>query len=313
MAMNPFDNAKVMGELWGRGTQSFLDAQRGMFETMSRSAPPTMAPGPMPDTASFQAAQSAFQQAWANAQSVSSAFAEAVAGQEAATADPVAAALMTKIFDPRGWLSATSEIDEAVNRMAEGPRLADLWSVERKFARLTAAWLALRGRNLEHNTVMLEAWSKAAGLFSQTVNERAEAGEPLDSARAMMDLWVETANDVLLDTQRTESFLKTQRETLKASTELRLAQQEIGEFYGEMFGYPTRAELDDVHKTVTELRREVRALSRAARAAKDEPKAAGPKLKPAAPKSKASASKAGSAVKTGARGKGAPKTEGRSS
>jgi hypothetical protein len=29
-----------------------------------------------------------------------------------------------------------------------------------------------------------------------------------------------------------------------------------------MFGYPTRAELDDVHKTVTELRRELRALKR---------------------------------------------------
>ena len=33
-----------------------------------------------------------------------------------------------------------------------------------------------------------------------------------------------------------------------------------------MFGYPTRAELDDVHKTVTELRRELRAFKRASRA-----------------------------------------------
>ena len=39
----------------------------------------------------------------------------------------------------------------------------------------------------------------------------------------------------------------------------------IAEFYSEMFGYPTRAELDDVHKALTELRREVRALERAGR------------------------------------------------
>ncbi|MFC6776304.1 poly(R)-hydroxyalkanoic acid synthase subunit PhaE [Methylobacterium gregans] len=32
-----------------------------------------------------------------------------------------------------------------------------------------------------------------------------------------------------------------------------------------MFGYPTRSELDDLHKTVTELRRELRALKRARR------------------------------------------------
>jgi hypothetical protein len=52
--------------------------------------------------------------------------------------------------------------------------------------------------------------------------------------------------------------LKSQRETLKASTDLRLAQRSVAEFYAEMFGYPTRAELDDVHKSITELRREVR-------------------------------------------------------
>ena len=36
-------------------------------------------------------------------------------------------------------------------------------------------------------------------------------------------------------------------------------------FYSEMFGYPTREELDDVHRVVTELRREVRKLQRASR------------------------------------------------
>ena len=54
---------------------------------------------------------------------------------------------------------------------------------------------------------------------------------------------------------------------LKASTDLRLAQRELAEYYSEMFGYPTRAELDDVHKTVTELRRELRALKRERRQA----------------------------------------------
>ena len=80
--------------------------------------------------------------------------------------------------------------------------------------------------------------------------------------RAFLTLWGETANEVLLETQRTDAFLETQREVLKASTDLRLAQRTVAEFYSEMYGYPTRAELDDVHKTVTELRRELRALKR---------------------------------------------------
>lgn len=266
--MNPFDTAKAMGELWGRGTQSFLDAQRNFFSAMTQGLPPATMPTGVPDVQSFQAAQAAFQQAWSSAEAISTTFARSLAGQEGGRPDPLTTELMAKIFDPRGWLAATSEVDEALNRMAEGPRFADLWNVERKFTNLMTAWLGLRRCNLEHNTVMIGAWSKAAGQFSKAVNERAESGKPLESARALMALWVEIANDTLLETQRTEAFLKSQRDTMKASTDLREAQQEIGEFYSQVFGYPTRAELDDVHKSVTDLRREVRSLTRENRALK---------------------------------------------
>ena len=62
--------------------------------------------------------------------------------------------------------------------------------------------------------------------------------------------------------QRSERYLNSQARLLKASTELRLAQQAVAEYYGQMFGLPTRTELDDVHRTVTELRRALRAVER---------------------------------------------------
>ena len=132
----------------------------------------------------------------------------------------------------------------------------------------------MRRHSLEHNTVMLEAWMKAAGDFAKTLNERAERGETLECSREVTALWVETANEILLEAQRSDAFLKTQRDLLKASTDLRLAQQELAEFYSEMFGYPTRTELDDVHKTVTELRRELRAFKRESRAPHPAPESA---------------------------------------
>ncbi len=150
--------------------------------------------------------------------------------------------------------------------MAEGPQLADLWNTERKFIAVFNAWVSMRQKSLEHNTVMLEAWMKAAGAFAKALNQRADKGEALESWREVLALWVETANEVLLETQRSEAFLNTQRDLVKASSELRLAQQELAEFYSEMFGYPTRTEIDDVHRTVTELRRELRAFKREGRA-----------------------------------------------
>jgi len=179
--------------------------------------------------------------------------------------DPIIADVLGKLFDPRAWFSNLGGMDEVLQRMAEGPRLADMWNTERKLLNLFTAWAALRRRSIEHNTVMLEAWMQAASAFAKTLNEKAERKETLDSWRDVLGLWVETANKTMLETQRSEKYLHSQREILKASTELRLAQQEVAGFYSEVFGYPTRAELDDVHRTVTELRRELRALQRAAR------------------------------------------------
>jgi hypothetical protein len=218
-----------------------------------------------PDTQGFEAARQDFSKLWSSASDLSAALTKTLKADQA---NPLMAEMLAKIFDPRGWFSATNEVDQTLQRMAEGPRLADLWNTERKFMAVFNAWMAMRRHSLEHNKVVLEAWLRAAGDFARTLNERAERGETLESSREVTALWVETANEVLLETQRSDAFLKTQRDLLKASTDLRLAQQELAEFYSEMFGYSTRAELDDVHKTVTELRRELRAFKRESRAAR---------------------------------------------
>jgi polyhydroxyalkanoate synthase subunit PhaE len=223
-------------------------------------------------TGELAAANAAFMNLWSSASELSATITRGMGAGD--KPDPLVTEMLSRIFDPRLWFSS-GNMDEALQRLAEGPRLADLWDVERKFLTVFNSWVALRQRSLEHNTVMLEAWMQAAGALAKRLNEMAEAGETIESPRALLTLWVETANDVMLETQRSERFLNAQRELLKASTDLRLAQNQVAEFYSEMFGYPTRAELDDVHKTVTELRRELRALKRQMRAAPPRPQAAG--------------------------------------
>jgi hypothetical protein len=266
---------QALAEMWGRGGKDFAAAQQGLFADMAKhmAKPGDAGTGPVPanlfDPQGLSKANEAFARIWASANELSQTFSRNM--QQGEGQDPLARELLGKVFDPRAWFAGTGGMDEALQRMAEGPRLADLWDTERKMLNVFNAWTALRQRSLEHNTVMLDAWLKAAGKFAKDLNETADRKEALGSWRELLALWVETANTALLETQRSDAYLKSQREILKASTDLRLAQQEIAAFYSEMFGYPTRAELDDVHRTVTELRRELRALQRANR---DAPKAA---------------------------------------
>jgi class III poly(R)-hydroxyalkanoic acid synthase PhaE subunit len=265
--VTPFDYMKLMAELWGRGGQEFAAAQQTFLADMAKTAGQGSQPGAtaaMFDPQGMTQANAAFSKLWSAALDISQTMARSV--QTGETKDSVVADMLGKIFDPHAWLSGSDGMDQALRKMAEGPQLADMWNTERKMLNLFNAWTTLRRRSVEHNTVMLQAWMQAAGKFAKDLNERADRNETIGSLRDLLSLWVETANGTLLETQRSESYLKSQRETLKASTELRLAQQEMAAFYSEVFGYPTREELDDVHRTVTELRRELRALQRANRA-----------------------------------------------
>ena len=258
-----------LAELWGQGGQAFAAAQQSLFADMAERMAKASADGTTagfpgvgagPGSSELAAANEAFAKLWSSATEISATITQGM--QKAEAPDPMVADMLGRIFDPRLWFSSTDDMDEALQRLSEGPRLADLWDVERKFARVFNAWVAVRRRSLEHNTVMLDAWMRAAGAFAKRLNDMSEAGEKIGSPREMLTSWIETANEIMLETQRSDAFLTTQRESLKASTDLRLAQQEVAEYYSEMFGYPSRAELDDVHKTVTELRRELRALKR---------------------------------------------------
>jgi polyhydroxyalkanoate synthase subunit PhaE len=268
--MDPFAYMRGLAELWGQGGKAFAEAQQTMLadvaERMAKASnaePGAALPNPGAASGELAAATAAFTKLWSSAVELSATLNKGL--QKGETPDPTVTEMLGRIFDPRLWFTATDDMDGALQRMSEGPRLADLWDLERKFLAVFNTWIALRRRSLEHNTLMLEAWLGAAGAFAKRLNEMADTGKTIESPRELLTLWVELANETLLETQRSEAFLNSQREVLKASTDLRLAQQEVAEFYSDMFGYPTRAELDDVHKTVTELRRELRALERETR------------------------------------------------
>jgi polyhydroxyalkanoate synthase subunit PhaE len=248
-------------------------------------APPPAFPNLAFDAGEIGKAGQALAELWTSASDLAAALAQrlpqqpapqgadAAAGAAAAAtqagAESTVAATLRRMIDPRVWLSAGDDMEEALQRMAEGPRFADLWDNERRFAGVFGAWMALRRRSLEHQAVVLEGWTTAARRFAERLGERlgeraaqGEASSPVASQRAALDLWIETANRTLLEMQRSERYLESQAQLLKASTELRLAQQAVAEYYGRMFGLPTRTELDDVHRTVTELRRALRAVER---------------------------------------------------
>ena len=259
--MNPLDYSKAVTDFWSAQGRALLQAQEQVGKVLAEGMQ-AAASGKMPDTLSAEAgdlarAAQSVVKLWSAATTACGKLATTI--PSIAGSDGVTKATFRKMVDPRSWTSATGGLDDVLGRMAEGPRFADLWEIERRYAGVLQAWMNLRRRSLEHNAVVLEAWLQAARQFSEKL--AASNVKTLD-ARAALTLWTDTANQKLLETQRSEPFLQTQAALIRATTELRMAQHDLVEHFGKQYGFPTRSELDDVHRTLTELRRELRTMQR---------------------------------------------------
>jgi polyhydroxyalkanoate synthase subunit PhaE len=143
----------------------------------------------------------------------------------------------------------------------EGPRLADAGAAEHRMARLTERWIEVQTASRAYEGVIAAAWLTANRTFAGRLQERFSAGDAMQPDDAL-ELWLDTANETLLETQRSRPFLESQRRLLRSGMDFLLAQREVVENVVEPAGLPTRTEIDEVHRSIHELKRRLRRLER---------------------------------------------------
>lgn len=169
------------------------------------------------------------------------------------------------------------EIAGAIKRLTEGPRLADIWDLDQRVGALTAAWIDMRQRMAHYHAVVSVPWNRAAERYGAVLAERRKAGENLDlDWRKAFSAWSTIANEEMIKNQRSAEFLAAQRDLLRAALDLRKLQQGVADTAADLFGLPSRREVDELSRQLTELRRELRAHLRGQRDAATASRAAGP-------------------------------------
>jgi hypothetical protein len=170
------------------------------------------------------------------------------------------ASALKKLFDPAEWGRAgVGGFDLALEHLTEGPTYATLWDLDRKL--LAAQRLSQqRIRDVAaYQAIVQDAWRSASERFFRALSDASRT--PIKSARELLDLWVATANETLIAMHRTPKFLEAQRNVTRSSADYRLQEREIAETFCEVHHIPTRSEVDELQRTVVELRRQVRALT----------------------------------------------------
>jgi len=192
--------------------------------------------------------------------------AESSSRMAAAWSESMAPFMLARLSEKPAGFGDGNELSAAIERMAQGPHLADVWDIDRKIALVFGAWIEMRQRLASYNAVAAEPWARASKRFiDKMISESAANGAPPLDWREAFAKWSEISNEELVRNQRTDGFLQAQKELLQAGLQLRSRQDDVSDAASALFGLPTRKDFDEVTRQLTELRREVRTISRLVR------------------------------------------------
>ncbi len=161
-------------------------------------------------------------------------------------------------FDPAGWLDIAGGGD--LWRWFGASDGADPWREERDALTGSRQWLAYTAALERYRGVMSAAWLAAFKRFAEGLAGDSGSGGELPAWEAIEARWQEAAGAELAAAQGAEDFLAAQRDLIRARLDCSsLLRGRIERIAGTL-GLPSRAELDDLHRTVHGLKRELRAL-----------------------------------------------------
>ena len=240
-----FGQANAMFKAWADQQQAALRAWTAHASTASASSDSTTPP-------SLESMFGAAQAMWADSLERWSSVAQQ--SMPPGSFD----ALLKAMFDPTRWPDlAASPLDRAIEHLVDGPSYATLFTLDRKLLKAQKLRLEWSRDLAAYQLVLHSAWSEALQRFFTQIHRE---GEPITTWRALIDVWIDVANQTLVEAHRKPEFLEAQRRLTRSSTECRLAERDIAESWCEMHHIPTRTEVDDLARSILELRREVRAL-----------------------------------------------------
>jgi len=126
-----------------------------------------------------------------------------------------------RMMDPSNFLnSGLDEINQAFYKLVDAPELADIGTFERKFLKSSKDWAEMRKASADYMKITSDAWTKSFTEYTKELNNK--SFDENDTAKDFLDKWLNIANKNLVKIQRSDEFLKAQRDLINASTQYKI-------------------------------------------------------------------------------------------
>lgn len=153
--------------------------------------------------------------------------------------------------------------EETFGSMMQSPILGPTRELNSKLLKSFDAWTNLYRATIDYQIVLADVQVRSFEELMRELITLAEKGEKVRDWRQFQDIWSRVSDEVFEQKFCDENNLKIRGNFLNALNTYRLYQQELTELWLKMMNMPLRSEVDEMHKSIYELRKEVKALKKA--------------------------------------------------
>jgi class III poly(R)-hydroxyalkanoic acid synthase PhaE subunit len=169
-----------------------------------------------------------------------------------------------------GYASALSELtnlywdiyEKSFGSVLQSPSLGYTREFNNKLFKSFDAWINFSKASVDYQLVLLNVWLKASEELMRELASSKEKGETVQDWQQFLQVWSSVFDRVFAQTFRAENALEVQGNFLNSAMTYRLYQQQLMEVFLKMYDLPTRSEVDEIHRSIYELRKQIKSLKK---------------------------------------------------
>ena len=124
------------------------------------------------------------------------------------------------------------------------------------------SWINVQKTSFDYQLLLIDVWARAFEELMRELVSSEEKGETLQNWRQSLQVWSRVFDRVFAQTFRSEDALQNKGKFLNAAITYKLHQQQLIEVFLKMNDLPTRSEVDEIHRSIYELRKEIKTLKK---------------------------------------------------
>ncbi len=152
--------------------------------------------------------------------------------------------------------------EKTFGSFVQSPSLGYTREFNNKLLKSFDTWINFNKASFDYQVVLVDVWVRAFEELMRELVSSQEKGETVQNWRQFLQVWSSVVDRVFAQTFRSEDALQIRGNFLNAAMTYRLHNQQLMEVFLKMNDLPVRSEVDEIHRSIYELRKEIKSLKK---------------------------------------------------